>query len=104
MRSFDEIMFEVRVNMLDKTLDRFEKYFEQSEEENLAYPWICGAIVANRKITEQDEEVPEVRGTRRTVNRGERRKATAHAKNRRKAMAVYADDEIRMNSGKIIDT
>ena len=104
MRSFDEIMFEVRVNMLKDTINRFEKYLDQSEEENIDYPFICEAIVANQKITEQDNEVTEVRGTRRPVNRSERRKATAHAKNHRKALAKYADDEIRTNSGKVINT
>lgn len=34
----------------------------------------------------------ESRGTRKPANRAERRKATAHAKNRRKELAEYADD------------
>lgn len=45
------------------------------------------------KLNADDIELElEVRGTRKPANRAERRKATAHAKNRRKELAEYADD------------
>lgn len=106
MMTFDEIMFEIRVKNLSEDVEKFLEWIPEdgSEPDDFYGGYTYQAYCVLNKSSEQDEEVPATHGTRRPANRGERRKATAHAKNRRKSLAKYADDEIRMNSGKVVNT
>jgi len=106
MMTFDEIMFEIRVKNLSEDVEKFLEWIPEdgSEPDDFYGGYTYQAYCVLNKSSEQDAEVPEVRGTRHPSNRAERRKATAHAKNRRKALAVYSDDEIRTNSGKVVDS
>lgn len=102
---FEKIEFEVSVDMIEGRVTNFAEYIKEDDTEETIRSFCTRvAFWVLNKSAEQDEEVPETRGTRRPVNRAERRKETAHAKNRRKALAKYADDEIRTNSGKVINT
>lgn len=106
MMTFDEIMFEIRVKNLSEDVQKFLRWIPEdgSEPDDFYGGYTYQAYCVLNKSSEQDEEVPATHGTRRPANRGERRKATAHAKNRRKSLAKYADDEIRTNSGKVVNT
>lgn len=79
--TLDEIKFEVNVNFIEKRIEKFARYLDESEEDNFDYPAIYQAIVANNKANEPDTEVVTTKGTRRPGNRAERRKATEHKKN-----------------------
>lgn len=100
----NEILMEVYTDAIPRSLDRFSKYFGETEEENFAYTSIANAIVCNGKINEEDDPVPVTKGTRRPGNRAARRKATRKAKKNRRELATYALDEIMANSGKVKNT
>lgn len=101
---FEKIEFDVKVDNLEDVFQRFQKYIHEDDNEYTLDGYTLQTYMMSEKVNETDAEVPATRGTRRPATRAERRKDTAHAKNRRKSMATYADDEIRMNSGKVINT
>lgn len=103
MKTLDKIRFEVNVDKIEGRIEHFAQYLNEREEDNLDFPCIYQAIVANAKANEEDETVVVSKGTRRPGNRAERRKATAHVKNRRKRLAVFSMDEIRP-TGKVKNT
>lgn len=57
MNILDKIRFDVNVDMIEKYIERFTPYLNESEEDNLDFPCIYQAIIASRKANEEDEIV-----------------------------------------------
>lgn len=107
MVNFDNIVFEAWMRTCDDIIPQFEEFVpENVEDADDLFGYVYQAGIWLEKAAEEDEpDNAAVRhGSRRPVNRAERRKATAHAKMRRQRMAMYSADEICPRSGKIKNT
>ena len=99
----EKILFDVNVDMIEGDVEIFNYCLDTTTETDVPenFRHMLYAVLANAKATEPDDEIiPVNKGTRRPANHAERRKATAHAKNRRQTLATYSMDEIRPN-GKV---
>lgn len=52
MKTLDQIRFEVSVNLINNRLEKFERYLDESEEDNFDYPAIYQTIICHQKSTE----------------------------------------------------
>lgn len=80
----EQITFEIWVDGIDENISTFSRFIADgaTEEDFLSSNTnsTYRAFITLRKINEEDEELPEIRGTRHPSNRAERRKATEHQK------------------------
>lgn len=101
---WDQIEFEVEIDMISERAVDLARYNDYREEDVLPEcDQIYRQVICNQKITEQDPEVPVTKGTSRHGNRAERRKATRRANRRKQEKAAYSYNIIDRH-GKVKDT
>lgn len=101
--NIERIELDVNIDQIEFRADIWGDRVNRTETEAAEYPSLYQAWVYNAKANEPDPVVAPIKGTRRPGDRASRRKATAHAKNRRRELATYSMDEIRP-TGKVKDT
>jgi len=93
MSTFEQILFEVNVNMLEDDVDTFRYCINTPETEIPEdYQHMLYAVLANAKATEEDPVVTShsaTKGTRRPGNRADRRKAYKAKKHHLEAIEPF---------------
>ena len=81
IKTLDEILLDVNTELLPEREELYGPWLDTPEEEvEEDMVGMYQAVVANNKITEADDVIPVIKGTRKPTNRGDRRDLTDKAK------------------------